>query len=132
MDGNKCESKIIRYSNLDVIKGICILMVVFTHYNWEDKQRLVFLFPFWIDMAVPIFMVVTGYVSAVSYKRKGSYSIKRAYKPGLLLSKCLRYIIPFIPAFIVGILLHIFGKHESFTMIGVIKDFITGGYGPGA
>lgn len=55
-----------RYTNLDVVKGICILMAIFTHYDWSDKQRILLLFPFWIDMAVPVFMVITGYVSALS------------------------------------------------------------------
>ena len=35
---------------IDVLKGICIIIVVFTHASWPDAQRLKLLFPFWIDM----------------------------------------------------------------------------------
>lgn len=58
-----------RLQHLDFYKGICILFIIITHYNWTDQQRLAYGFPFWIDMAVPIFMVITGYVSALSKKR---------------------------------------------------------------
>ena len=56
-------------SFVDVLKGICIIMVVVTHFSWEEHERLYYLFPFWIDMAVPIFMLISGYVYTISYKR---------------------------------------------------------------
>lgn len=131
-DNNGQNSIKQRYANLDVIKGVCILMVVFTHYDWSDRQRLILLFPFWIAMAVPVFMVITGYVSALSYNRTGSFDLKSAYKPTIIISKCLRYTIPFIPAFIIGALAQVIGKHKGFSIIGLVLDFIKGGYGPGS
>lgn len=59
-----------RNKQLDIIKGICIIFVIVTHFAWTTNERLKYGFPFWIDMAVPIFMVITGYVSAASYEKK--------------------------------------------------------------
>ena len=49
---------------IDVLKGICIIFVIITHYNWSNAARLKYFFPFWIDMAVPIFMIISGYENA--------------------------------------------------------------------
>ena len=56
---------------VDVLKGICIIFVIFTHASWTDEQRVKLLFPFWIDMAVPFFMLVSGYVYTKSFQKNG-------------------------------------------------------------
>jgi succinate dehydrogenase/fumarate reductase-like Fe-S protein len=55
---------------VDISKGLAIIMVTVTHYSWESAERLQFYFPYWISMAVPIFMIVTGVMSAASFERK--------------------------------------------------------------
>ena len=79
---------------IDVIKGICILFVIFTHYTWTTMQWHRMLFPFWIDMAVPMFMIISGYVGALSFERKGA-NLDNAYSFQSIFSKCLRFIVPF-------------------------------------
>ena len=69
MDNNK-EKQLGRNSVIDIIKGICILFVIITHYQWTNEQRLMLLFPFWIDMAVPLFMIFSGYLSALSFYKR--------------------------------------------------------------
>ena len=91
-----------RLSHLDVFKGICILFIIITHCNWTVQQRLWLLFPFWIDMAVPVFMIITGYVSAMSATRK-RYGLKEAYSPKEILCKWLRFVVPFIPVWLVQV-----------------------------
>ena len=51
---------------LDVLKGICILLVILNHFEWEKEQALHLLFPFWMNPAVPIFMIISGFLFGVS------------------------------------------------------------------
>lgn len=59
-----------RYTVVDVLKGICVIFAIITHYEWSDNQRLLGLFPYTIDMAVPIFMIISGYIMSNSYIKK--------------------------------------------------------------
>ena len=59
-----------RVHTLDVLKGLCVLMVIFTHYPWTDVQRLEYLFPFCVDMAIPMCMLISGYLYTKSYQRR--------------------------------------------------------------
>lgn len=69
-----------RYHSIDFVKGICILFIIITHYTWEEAERLKYLFPFWIDMAVPIFMVVSGFVYTKSFQKNHINTIENAYR----------------------------------------------------
>ena len=120
-----------RLNYLDIYKGICILFVVITHYDWTDFQRRIFLFYFWITMAVPIFMVITGYVSALSFQTR-SINLKTIYSPREIICKWIRFIVPFIPIFITLSITRIFLYGQKFTFIEYAKQFIKGGYGPGS
>lgn len=57
-----------RYRSVDFIKGICILFIIITHHSWSKAEMSKYLFPFWIDMAVPLFMIISGFVYSESYK----------------------------------------------------------------
>ncbi len=65
-----------RIHSIDFLKGICILFVIITHSNFTDYQRLIFGFPFWIKMAVPIFMIMSGYTMYTSYEKHTGGGIK--------------------------------------------------------
>lgn len=58
-----------RNTFLDIIKAFCILFVIITHDTISEETRQRFLFNFWIDMAVPLFMIISGYVYAASFER---------------------------------------------------------------
>ncbi|SDB54384.1 Peptidoglycan/LPS O-acetylase OafA/YrhL, contains acyltransferase and SGNH-hydrolase domains [Pseudobutyrivibrio sp. YE44] len=119
-----------RNETLDIIKGICILMIIITHFPLEDGENLKFLYPFWIDMAVPMFMVITGYVYTLSYDKKKVESWQAAYSVSLLLDRFIRYTIPFAILFVPEV---IFQKLVgNVTSVGdVVSGFAKGGYGPG-
>lgn len=122
-------SKIERQTVIDVIKGTCIIFVIITHYGWTQIQRLYCLFPFTIDMAVPIFMIITGYVYSNSFYRKGVTNLKAAYDSILLLKRILRYSIPFIITYCIEcIWLYVTGENVR----GLFWGFFTGGFGPGS
>lgn len=117
-----------RLHNLDVYKGICILFIILTHFNWNESQRLRMGFPFWVDMAVPIFMVISGYVYALldnGLALKEQYSIRR------ISSKWLRFIVPFFVVYLLEILVHILLR-DKITASYLVYGFISGGEGPGS
>jgi len=120
-----------RLNNIDIYKCVAVLFVIITHYKWLDSERLTFLFPFWIKMAVPIFMLLTGYVFAYSSEKK-SLSLSESYNPIEILVKWLRYILPFLPIYIFILLVRIVVKNENFTLPEIIIDFISGGDGRGS
>jgi len=62
---------------LNLLKGICIIMVIMTHWAWTDIERRQMLFPWWVDMAVPIFIMISGYVYYKSYERNGIINCRR-------------------------------------------------------
>lgn len=128
MDDNYLASK--RLNHLDLYKGICILFVITTHYSWKDIQRQYLLFPFWIEMAVPVFMVITGYLSAMSLD-KSNISVREAYHPKNVACKWLRFVIPFIPVFALQIIVECL-ETKSINLVGQIWTFVSGGIGPGS
>lgn len=87
----------IKYTNsnrcpvIDVLKGVCIIFVVITHYYWTEKQRLYGLFPYIIDMAVPVFMIISGYVFSDSYIKKGITCFENAYDISIISKRVIRY-----------------------------------------
>lgn len=120
-----------RNSILDILKGICIVFIVITHFSWTAEERLKYLFPFWIDMAVPTFMIISGYVYAVSYKRNGINDILSAWELKNTLSKMIRYTIPFVIAYVVEEVWLLYVDQFG-SLYKAIARFICGGAGPGS
>lgn len=56
---------------LDMLKMVCVIMIVITHVSWSNSERNSFVFPFIIDMAVPIFMIISGYLRAKKIEKIG-------------------------------------------------------------
>ena len=121
-----------RYRSVDFVKGICIVFILITHYMWSDSERLKLLFPFYIDMAVPIFMIISGYVHAKSFTKKNIATIGEAYTLKNTIGKIIRYTVPFVLAFVfeevaysaIGVV-----SHKPFQMLLI---FLGGGFGPGS
>lgn len=85
-----------RNRTIDFLKGVSILLVLITHYAWTEEQRVNPLFPYVIDMAVPIFMIISGYVGAISFKRHKVNSFSDAYTASCIARKAIRYSVPFV------------------------------------
>ncbi len=121
-----------RYHSIDFVKGIGILFIIITHYKWQDIERLKFLFPFWIDMAVPVYMIISGFVYTKSFQKSEINTIDRAYTVDVLLGKIIRYSIPFLITFIIEIFAinAILGIH--YDSLYVCRRFLSGGFGPGS
>ena len=84
-----------RNNTLDILKGIAIISIIITHFAWTASQRMNIVFPYYINMAVPIFMFVSGYVGALSLERNHVSTFSEAYSKDILVKKLLRYLIPY-------------------------------------
>lgn len=104
IDSMNIKVKSERNNSIDVIKGVAILFIIITHYLWSDVERLTLLFPYWIDMAVTIFMVISGYLYAKSYESKKIDTFEKAYEVKGILEKILRFTIPFMMAFVIEVI----------------------------
>lgn len=115
-----------RIELLDYMKAVCIIMVIITHYNWSDKSSP--FFTMFINMAVPVFMILSGYNFSMSNKKKAGGKLSKMYDVHLLESKLERFLVPFFVICLVEIvLLLIEGKH-----INLFRIFAYGAYGPGS
>ncbi len=131
----KKASKANRNHFIDILKGICIIFVIVTHFSWTADEKLKYYFPFWINMAVPLFMIISGYVYAFSYKKHNIKCTSDAYELKGILSKMVRYTVPFAIAFAIEIGYMVYAHKmpaDEDLILRLIKDFMVGGYGPGS
>ena len=83
-------------------------------------------------MAVPIFMVISGFVYTKSFQKNNIESMGEAYTLNTILGKVIRYTVPFAVAFFI--------EEVAFTLLGIIHQsilqvifsFLNGGLGPGS
>ena len=110
------------------------MAVVITHFHWSKEQRLLLGFPFWIEMAVPIFMLISGYVYAISYHRHAVDSFADAYNKNRILKAFIRYTVPFLIIFFIECLFQIiiYIVRPDYQVPNVLYSLITGGWGPGS
>lgn len=121
-----------RNNFLDVLKGICILLVILTHFDWVEPQRLKYLFPFWMNPAVPVFMIISGYVFSESFKRKNVSTLKEAYNLKGILDKVIRYTMPLILIYAVELFVKLVILKQQIPVMELVTQFFFGGYGPGS
>ena len=57
---------------VDYIKAFCVVLVIITHSSLSATQRQHPLFVFVVLMAVPVFMLLSGYTFSLSSKRHTS------------------------------------------------------------
>lgn len=114
----------------DILKGICICMVVITHFQLPDSVRSSFYYYYLIEMAVPIFMMISGYLYAASMERKKVDSFEKAYTLESVVSQMVRYTIPYtiIFAIFTG---YCFSMHYHMSVGSKFWEFVVGGIGPG-
>ncbi len=122
---------------VDVLKGVLIMCILVMHTWITPETTLRFLFPFWINMTVPAFMFLSGYVAALSLNRKGKNAVRNAYCPKELGRKLLRFVCPFTIAFAVGrLLVCIFGIYppleNKYGIFSFVLDYLNGGRGQGS
>lgn len=130
---NKNSASIGKRNNwIDYLKIIAIIFVIITHDPWMVENSESVLCVLIIDMAVPIFMIVSGYNYAYSCQRRNIKKIGELYRWKDIKERLLRFLVPFEILYIIEVLLLIIFKHEDFSIGKWIINMIMGGYGPGA
>ncbi len=124
MREQECEKKRIEF--LDYLKAICDILVIITHYNWEDKSSP--FFTMLVNMAVPVFMIISGYNFAMSNSKKADGELKKMYGWSMLKPKLVRFLIPFFAVCWIEIFL-LFLQDKN---INPLRIFLLGAYGPGS
>lgn len=106
-------------------------MIIITHFGWSDERRLQLLFPFWIEMAVPIFMIISGYVYSLSYDTHHMNELHSLYSLPDMWRRLMRYTVPFFIAYLIEMISYVIIGSEP-GVLGAISIFIDGGVGPGS
>lgn len=120
---------------VDVLKGICIIFIIITHFSWESWERIRYFFPFYIDMAVPVFMILSGYVYNFSYRKRNINNIGEAYALSNIVDKIIRYTLPFLLIYLFEICYLYFKGSITLSLSSIFVlclDFFAGGGGKGS
>lgn len=121
-----CTSGTSRIEFLDYLKAICVLMVIITHYNWTDKTSP--FFTLLINMAVPVFMIISGYNFAMSNSKKADGKLEKMYRWNVIKPKLVRFLVPFFTICLIEIGLLMINEKK----VHPGRIFLLGAYGPGS
>lgn len=120
------EGKKQRIEFLDYMKAVCVIMVIITHYEWTDKTSP--FFTMLINMAVPVFMIVSGYNFAMSNRKKAGGRLGKMYGWSMMKPKLIRFLVPFFAICLIEIALLALEDKD----IHPLRIFLLGAYGPGS
>lgn len=120
-----------RMNLIDIIKGIMIAFIIITHFQfaYPDDYRK-FGFFYYIDMAVPVFMIITGYLTSLSFERNRIRNIRTAWSIKSIAPKILRFLIPFAITFAIELPFLVF--KNNYSLWQALLAFFCGGVGPGS
>ena len=114
-----------RYYSVDSLKGIAMLSIVITHFAWSDAERMNPVFPYFIDMAVPMMMFCMAFLWSIHGDETDIYNGK------IIGRKLFRILFPYLLCFIPDIF-YAFKTGEAYDLISAINLFLVGGRGPGS
>lgn len=127
-----------RIMAIDYLKAIAVILVILTH-ALSKKQRLKIGGPFWISMAVPIFMVLSGFTNSLSADKNKFDSLGDYFTKEELFSKLSRVLQPYLIIVLLELLIGISqkvlfgtGRFLSFSLTDFIRYILTGGTTPGS
>lgn len=121
-----------RNKTLDVIKGFCCLLVIAGHFDWSAAEFRYLLFPFWLDLPIPPFMIISGYVGALSACGFREGRLADQYEARRLRGKLLRFLVPFTAFFLVELLAYLLILGRRFGALELLRLYLVGGVGPGS
>jgi peptidoglycan/LPS O-acetylase OafA/YrhL len=110
-----------RDSSLDFIKGIAILSVILLHSTPHHKLLQIA----WIGQAVPLFLLVTAYLTYGSFHR--GQKLSKWYSGQSVLKMFKRILLPFVLVTLIQCIIFCIFK-SNFSFLSVVT---AGGIGPG-
>lgn len=83
-------------------------------------------------MAVPVFMILPGFVFAKSFQKSAIHTFRQGYQIHTVIKRIIRFTVPYVVIFFIEQIWLIAFQNQSFSIRAVAKSFIPGGYGPGS
>ncbi|MHA2118308.1 MAG: acyltransferase family protein, partial [Candidatus Thorarchaeota archaeon] len=112
--------KRVKYWQIDALKAFAIALVVLDHsLTWDLKSLIGGVF--WERTAIPIFMIVMGFNIGLSFKDKGSTTLRELYSRAYFKNKIERYVFPFILLYLGSLILGLYFNSftwNEYTLIG--------------
>jgi len=90
-----------RVRQIDHVKGIAIVSVLVLH-TWPIGLLLAAGAVLHIWQAVPVFMVLLGLNSTMSFRKHQAYTLSQVYAPVLLRARTIRIVVPLVPVMVVS------------------------------
>ncbi len=126
---NPYNSHSISFSNnhrsfiIDLFKVLCIILIIITHDPFFVENDHMPIVTYLIDMAVPIFMFISG-VNYASSSARRTLTLKQAYMPKRILRRFGRFLIPYMTTVcIMTVLLYVF-KDVHYTLFSFLVVII--------
>lgn len=118
---------------LDYLKTFAIIMVIITHiFSYNEVAPLPGIFPYLVEMAVPVFMIISGYVNTISFTKKTAEELKAGNWKNYFCSKLYVIYLPFTVLYFLEIILMYIIQKRTIGLHEAIYVFLTGGWGPGS
>lgn len=115
-----------RNINIDIIKSLCAIFVIVTHLISDELSRVV-LSRYWIDLAVPAFLIITGYNFRNSCERNKFERISDWFNLKNFAKKFSRIFIPFLYSVATLVIIQIvFRRFDVTLFIDQLKYFQLG------
>lgn len=102
------EVFILNYKQIDYLKALCIISVILLH-TLSIKTLYTSLAVFHIWNAVPIFMLLMSFTSAISFNKK-NLNLRELYSKNYFIKKFKRILLPLTPVFIITLIYGIISK----------------------
>lgn len=119
-----------RFDSLDILKSIAIICVVLNH-SLTSEEMLWIGGPFWIYMAVPIFLIISGFNMYRSIEKRNMTKMSDYFNKPYLWPKLVGILLPWLLAIFI-ISFYQIGIND-WTIAKIIEEYIfrfgfTGGY----
>ncbi len=121
-----------RIWEFDYLKFIGIISVIITHSDFTTEHRELFIFPYFIDMAVPVFMIITGYMNSLSCQKRQIKSISEYFKRGGVLKRINYILLPLLIIYLAEIIIYATYYNENITIPFLIELIRYDNMGPGS
>jgi len=119
-----------RNYNIDVLKAMAMFAVIFIHCVPRDLLYATYS-PYHIWQAVPVFLLLAGFNTANSYRKRDFERLAEFYNLSFMYGKIERLIFPFAAVWLGQMILYFIFK-GGLSPRELSVSFITGGFGPGS
>ncbi|MDO4541354.1 MAG: acyltransferase [Bacillota bacterium] len=117
---------------IDYIKAAAMISVIINHCNFTSAMEKELLYPFFIGLAVPFFILVSGFTFSLSFRKREEQGISHWYKKDIILPKLSRFLLPYFFIFALELIYKLGPDKMVFDLPLIIRTFFFGGYGPGS